>query len=90
MIRYDQRTETTTSIRMNLLAIDWILRRLIRLREAYPARAGELRPRLDSALDERLRLMRLRDAAPPFTKHTTETESHHEEPRTKNQELSHP
>jgi len=51
------------AIALNLRSIDWILSRLARLREQYPARARELAPRIDSALDERLRLMRLRELA---------------------------
>lgn len=63
-----------TAIALNLRAIDWILLRLSRLGEQYPTRARELAPRIDSALDERLRLMRLRDLAAtsarnPFPQH---------------------
>jgi hypothetical protein len=63
-----------SAIALNLRAIDWILSRLVRLREQFPTRAGELAPRIDSALDERLRLMRLRDlavrpASHPFPEH---------------------
>jgi hypothetical protein len=45
--------------RLCLHEIDGILRRLALLKKRYPHRAAELAPRLDSALDERLRLMRL-------------------------------
>lgn len=45
---------------------DWILARLRSLLMRFPERAGDLRPRIDSALDERWRLMRLRDAGSPF------------------------
>lgn len=44
-----------------LAALDWILRRLVRLSVVYPERALDLAWRIDGALDERLRLMRLRD-----------------------------
>lgn len=62
------------SISENLRAIDWILRRLAKLQDQFPARARELAPRIDGALDERLRLMRLRDLArachgTPFPNH---------------------
>lgn len=64
------------AIALNLCAIDWILGRLVRLGEQYPTRARELAPRIDSALDERLRLMHLRDLAAtsarnPFTTHSS-------------------
>lgn len=55
------------AISMELHAIDAILRRLERMQRIYPTRARELAPRIDSALDERLRLMRLRDGRNLFT-----------------------
>lgn len=62
------------AIALNLRAIDWILARLSRLQAEFPDRARELAPRIDSTLDERLRLMRLRDLAirparHPFPQH---------------------
>lgn len=65
MIRYDQRHTTAPPTVPELLrSIDWILDRLRGMLIQYPARANDLRPRIDSALDERLRLMRLRGAEP--------------------------
>lgn len=62
MIRYDQRhTAATPTVPEEIRSIDWILARLRGLAMQYPARINDLRPRIDSALDERLRLMRLRD-----------------------------
>lgn len=64
---------TTTSaqpaISMELRSIDWILSRLASLLRDYPARRADLIARIDGALDERLRLMRLRDGIIPFPKH---------------------
>ena len=60
MIRYDQRhTAAPPTVPELLRSIDWILDRLRGMVIQYPARANDLRPRIDSALDERLRLMRL-------------------------------
>lgn len=60
-------------IATNLRSIDWILSRLVTLRERFPSKARELAPRIDAALDERIRLMRLRDlaasTAQPFPDH---------------------
>lgn len=44
-----------------LREIDWLLRRLVRLRETYPGKVADINPRIDGCLDERLRLMRVRD-----------------------------
>lgn len=49
------------AVATELAAIDWVLRRLSRLLAAYPKRAADLYWRIDNALDERLRLMRVRD-----------------------------
>lgn len=49
------------AVATELAAIDWILRRLVKLLHTYPERATDLAPRFDAALDERLRLMRVRD-----------------------------
>jgi hypothetical protein len=52
---------THPAVATEIAAIDWILRRLARLLAAYPKRATDLSWRIDAALDERLRLMRVRD-----------------------------
>jgi hypothetical protein len=71
MIRYDQRAETAPpGVYDQLRAIDWILARLRLLLCRFPERAADLRPRVDAALDERLRLMRLRDGSRPFPRNT--------------------
>jgi hypothetical protein len=44
-----------------LRSLDWILERLRQLLVRFPDRATDLRPRIDCVLDERLRLMRLRE-----------------------------
>lgn len=62
-------TTAQPAISMELRSIDWILARLATLLVAYPARRADLIPRIDGALDERLRLMRLRDGIIPFPKH---------------------
>ncbi|MEY3293171.1 MAG: hypothetical protein RJB12_942 [Pseudomonadota bacterium] len=62
-------TTAQPAIAMELRSIDWILARLAILLVAYPARRADLIPRIDGALDERLRLMRLRDGIIPFPKH---------------------
>jgi hypothetical protein len=49
------------AVASELAAIDWILSRLTKLLRTYPDRAADLAPRFDAALDERLRLMRVRD-----------------------------
>lgn len=49
------------AVTAELAAIDWILLRLVKLLAAYPERAADLDWRIDNALDERLRLMRVRD-----------------------------
>lgn len=49
------------AVAAELAAIDWILRRLVKLLQDYPERAADLDWRIDNALDERLRLMRVRD-----------------------------
>jgi len=59
----------TPTLSMELHAIDGILRRLERMQRIYPTRTRELGHRIDSALDERLRLMRIRDGHHPFPKH---------------------
>jgi hypothetical protein len=61
MIRYDERTARFTVLSC-ILILDGVLRSLAYRLATQPDRDG-LRERLDSALDERLRLMRLRDAA---------------------------
>jgi hypothetical protein len=54
------------AVRMELRSIDWVLARLAVLLVTYPARRADLTRRIDDALDERLRLMRLRDGVTPF------------------------
>lgn len=49
------------AVAAELAAIDWILRRLVKLLAVYPERHRDLAWRIDNALDERLRLMRVRD-----------------------------
>ena len=49
------------TVAAELAAIDWILSRIVKLRRTYPERAADIAPRFDAALDERLRLMRVRD-----------------------------
>ena len=49
---------------MELDSIDWVIGRLTTLLIAYPTRRRDLLGRIDGALDERLRLMRLRDGNP--------------------------
>lgn len=57
------------SIAMELNSIDWVIGRLTTLLIAYPKRRRDLLVRIDGALDERLRLMRLRDGIIPFPTH---------------------
>ncbi len=54
---------------MELNSIDWVIGRLTTLLIAYPKRRRDLLVRIDGALDERLRLMRLRDGIIPFPTH---------------------
>lgn len=49
------------SVASCLREIDWLIRRLARLSQAYPGKVAELNGRIDGCLDERIRLMRLRD-----------------------------
>jgi hypothetical protein len=49
------------TVAAELAAIDWILTRLVVMLAVYPERAADLAWRIDNALDERLRLMRVRD-----------------------------
>lgn len=48
-----------------LREIDWLLRRLVRLGQAYPGKVTEINARIDGCLDERFRLMRIRDLQSP-------------------------
>ncbi len=57
------------SIAMELNSIDWVIGRLTTLLIAYPKRRRDLLVRIDGALDERLRLMRLHDGIIPFPTH---------------------
>lgn len=50
------------SLSMAIYSIDELLRRLSKQRDRFPARARFITARIDSTLDERLRLMRIRDA----------------------------
>lgn len=52
---------TRPTVATEFAAIDWILRRLSVLLAAYPERRSDLIWRINNALDERLRLMRVRD-----------------------------
>lgn len=58
----------SASLSMAIYSIDELLRRLVKQRERFPSRARFINGRIDSTLDERLRLMRIRDAlrARPF------------------------
>jgi hypothetical protein len=64
-----QSTAPRPSIAMELDSIDWVIGRLTTLLIAYPTRRRDLLGRIDGALDERLRLMRLRDGIIFFPTH---------------------